>query len=229
VLDHLERRGIPAPRLVGHQPEGCLLMTLEPGRPVHRPADLRRHVGGLVEVALRLHDSGLPPIEGLRQQVPRLRADVQEAAPWRHGNVVDAVHWATVIAAWPSVTLRPDTFIHDDFHPGNTLWRRGRLTSVVDWTGASVGQAASDITYLALDVSLVLGLEAGDLVYEAYTAATGSDLPDRPFWELFSAARAVGVVDLWHGSWIDFGITDLPLPLVEERLDAYVGRALAAV
>lgn len=103
------------------------------------------------------------------------------------------------------------------------------MRSIVDWSGAGVGQPASDVTYLALDVSLVLGLEAGDLVYDAYEAATGMPGADRSFWELFSASRAVGLVHLWHDSWVDSGITDLDPRTVDERLDAFVARALADV
>lgn len=119
--------------------------------------------------------------------------------------------------------------IHDDYHPGNVLWHRGRISAIVDWTAPGVGQAASDACYLRLDVSLVRGLAAGDAVLAAYEAAMGEPVPDRPFWDLLSATRAVGIADAWYESWVDFGIPGLTLPLVEERLHAVVERALAAI
>jgi aminoglycoside phosphotransferase (APT) family kinase protein len=36
-------------------------------------------------------------------------------------------------------------FIHRDFHPGNVLWRRGRVTGVVDWASASISPACVDV------------------------------------------------------------------------------------
>ena len=36
-------------------------------------------------------------------------------------------------------------FIHRDFHPGNVLWKTGRLTGVVDWQSASIGPRSVDI------------------------------------------------------------------------------------
>jgi aminoglycoside phosphotransferase (APT) family kinase protein len=39
----------------------------------------------------------------------------------------------------------PAVFIQRDFHPGNVLWRRGRVSGVVDWQSASVGPAAVDV------------------------------------------------------------------------------------
>jgi hypothetical protein len=90
-----------------------------------------------------------------------------------------------------------------------------------------VGQAVADVCYLRLDVSLVRGLEAGDEVLAVYEATVGEPVPDRPFWDLLSATRAVGIAAAWHGSWVDVGIQDLPLTLVEERLAAFVARALS--
>jgi hypothetical protein len=64
-------------------------------------------------------------------------------------------------------------------------------------------------------------------VLAVYEAAVGEAVPDRPFWDLLSATRAVGIADAWHASWVDFGIRDLPLATVEQRLDAFVRRAVA--
>jgi len=35
--------------------------------------------------------------------------------------------------------------------------------------------------------------------------------------------------DAWYESWVDFGVPGLTLPLVEERLAAFVARALARI
>ena len=127
---------------------------------------------------------------------------------------------------WPRVARAAPTLLHDDYHPGNVLWSRGRLTSIVDWTGAGFGQPASDVCYLRQDVSLVCGLAAGDEVVAAYEAASGAGVPDRPFWDLLAATRAKGAEEWWWGSYADFG---LPVTLAEvrSRLDALIGRAVA--
>ncbi len=39
----------------------------------------------------------------------------------------------------------PPVFIQRDFHPGNVLWLRGRVSGVVDWPSASIGPAAIDV------------------------------------------------------------------------------------
>jgi aminoglycoside phosphotransferase (APT) family kinase protein len=226
LLEELVLRGVPAPRLIDHQPDGPLLMTYEPGRPVHHPRD-ERYLPTLVEQLVEIHAGGPPPALGYRDQAARLDLHVREESPWRNGVNVDPSLWSHVRELWPTVERRPATLIHDDFHPGNVLWHRGRLSAIVDWTVPGVGQAVADVCYLRLDVSLVRGLEAGDEVLAVYEAAMGERVPDRPFWDLLSATRAVGIADAWHESWLDIGLRELPLGLVEERLDAFVARALS--
>jgi hypothetical protein len=36
-------------------------------------------------------------------------------------------------------------FLHRDYHPGNVLWRRGTVSGVVDWPGASIGPPSADV------------------------------------------------------------------------------------
>lgn len=232
VLQLLEQAGVRAPRLLAVDPDGaatgavCLLMTLEPGRPVNDPADRRPWIAGLVDALGEIHALAPPPIPGLRDQYARLDLHTQQARPQRHGLEVDPELWEHVARRWPTVSRRPATMIHDDFHPGNVLWSRGRLTSVVDWTGAGVGEPEADACYLRLDVSLVSGLDAGDEVLAAYEAAAGAPVADRPFWDLVAAVRAKGAAHLWWGSYVDTGLA-VTLPEVEQRLDGFIARAVA--
>ena len=227
LLEELERRGVPAPRLLDLQPEGGLLMSFEPGRPIHHPSDSRRFAQALVDELVRIHDGGPPPPLGYRDQASRLDEHVLEASPWRSGTNADPALWAEVARLWPSVERRPPTLIHDDYHPGNVLWSRNRVSAIVDWTVPGVGQAASDVCYLRLDVSLVRGLDAGDEVLAVYESTAGQPVPDRPFWDLLAATRCAGIAHLWHESWLDFGLTGLTLATVQARLDAFVARTLA--
>jgi aminoglycoside phosphotransferase (APT) family kinase protein len=229
LLDELERRAVPAPKHVAHDPCGPLLMTFEPGRVVHLPKDSVTFTRRLVDALVHIHAGGPPSSPGHRDQEARLDAHLQEDSPRRNGVDVDPVLWSHVRRLWPSIERRPPTLIHDDYHPGNVLWHRGRISAIVDWTVPGIGQAAADACYLRLDVSLVRGLEAGDAVLATYEAALGEPVPDRPFWELLSATRAVGIADAWYDSWVAFGVPGITLALVEERLDAFVARALAEI
>ena len=69
---------------------------------------------------------------------------------------------------------------------------------------------------------LTLRSDAGGL-RESRVREDGEKVPARLRW----ANLAVGLVHLWHGSWVDFGIRDLPLAVVERRLADFVRRAAA--
>jgi aminoglycoside phosphotransferase (APT) family kinase protein len=232
LLEVLERAGVPAPRLLGVDADGSasgsisMLMTLEPGRPVNDPADRRSWIAGLIDALCRVHDVAPPAIPNLRDQTARLDLHTRETAPRRYGMTVEPELWATIAELWPTVARHDARLLHDDYHPGNVLWSRGRLTSIVDWTGAGFGDPASDVCYLRQDVTLVAGPEAGDEVLAAYEATTGTAVPDRPFWDLLAATRAKGAERDWWGSYADFGLP-VTLAEVEARCERFIQRALA--
>jgi len=52
----------------------------------------------------------------------------------------------------------PAVLLHSDFHPGNVLWRYGRVSGVVDWPGACSGPAAADVGHCRINL-LTMGAE----------------------------------------------------------------------
>ena len=117
-----------------------------------------------------------------------------------------------------------DALVHHDLHPGNTLWSRGRVSGIVDWPMAGRGYPAYDRAYLRLDVSIALGLEAGDGVAAA-SAAIGIGA-DHPAWDLVVGLRALPSPDLWVSSYQELGI-----PITVEdgraRIAAWLERAMS--
>ena len=59
------------------------------------------------------------------------------------------------------------TFVHDDFWPGNTVWYRGRLTGVIDWTYGEVGDPRTDVAQCRLDLALINGAGVSDTFLSA--------------------------------------------------------------
>jgi hypothetical protein len=62
----------------------------------------------------------------------------------RSARLLDRIH---EIGADGSATIGDD-LVHFDFHPGNVLVDRGRLTGVVDWDGARRGDRHLDLVTL---------------------------------------------------------------------------------
>ena len=78
---------------------------------------------------------------GLEELVPRLPPETIER----------------IRKAWNALSDIDDpghhrSMIHGDYHPGNLLFREGRLTTVLDWEEISIGPALLDIAYAALIV-----------------------------------------------------------------------------
>ena len=78
-------------------------------------------------------------------------------------------------------SYRP-VFIHRDFHPGNVLWWRGRLSGIVDWASACRGPVGCDVAHCRTNLFNWADDEAADRFTRAYELMTG--VAHHPFWEV---------------------------------------------
>jgi aminoglycoside phosphotransferase (APT) family kinase protein len=221
VLDLLADAAVPAPRLVAADPDGAacdtpaLLLTRLAGRPpgpvaADRPGFLAQLAGIL---------PAIHAVDGrARQVVPAYRTYVRLDGLTLPSWVPATPTWerAFELAAGPA----PETdrcFIHRDYHHGNTLWRRGRLTGVVDWTQASWGPASVDLGHMRWNLALDFGIEAAEEFLSIHQALTAGAVRHHPYWDVVTVVDLVGVVDPAD-----------PLPGGDlAALEAYVAVALA--
>lgn len=155
---------VPAPRLLACDPTGgevgvpAVLMTKLPGRLVWSPAadDLPGWLAGLARTLPPLHAAAVP----LGDRVPPFAAypPLRGAPAWVPPDL-----WDRAVDA----SRRPLSFaggrlalIHRDYHPGNVLWRRGRVSGLVDWQAACIGPPAIDVGWCRLRVLGHLGRDA---------------------------------------------------------------------
>ena len=224
VLELLAGAGVPAPELVAVDPKGeacdvpAVLMTRLPGRVVFAPDSF--------EPWLRQMAEALPAVHAVGSEAARL---VQPYRAYYDLTKVEPPPWSTQPAAWaraldvatgpPPETAR--CFIHRDYHPGNVLWSRGRLTGVVDWINASWGPPPVDVAHCRLNLVQVHGVEAADRFVAEYRSLTGHD--HHPYWDLVSVMDMGSLPerDVFPG-WLDAGLRHLTASLVRARLDEYV-------
>ncbi len=138
--------GVATPELVAVDPGGdavgvpAVLMTWLPGRVVWDPGNPMRWLTRLAGVLPAIHaagttTAGLGSYFNYRQhsyEPPRWATDPsvwEDAAAIFHGPILDERR----------------CFVHRDFHPGNVLWHRGRVTGVVDWQSACLGPPSIDV------------------------------------------------------------------------------------
>jgi aminoglycoside phosphotransferase (APT) family kinase protein len=148
ALKLIEGSSVPAPRLISVDSDGsscdvpAILTDLIPGDPPGMKVDLDSFIAQLAETLLAIH--ALPG--GARSPLPQYRPyheDLVSTLPPRWSG--DPQLWLAA-AARIGGTRPPGaaSLIHRDYHPGNTLWRDGQLTGVVDWTQASLGPVSVD-------------------------------------------------------------------------------------
>jgi aminoglycoside phosphotransferase (APT) family kinase protein len=155
-----EAADVPTPVLLAVDPDGtgagvpALLMTRLPGRVDWWPSDLDRWLERLAGLLPRIHGTALPPGATLPRFAP-YRQDSYRPPGWaRYPRVWER---AVEISLGPAPDL-PAVLLHRDFHPGNVLWRRGRVSGVVDWLGACAGPAAADVAHCRVNL-LAMGAE----------------------------------------------------------------------
>ena len=179
VLSGLEATDIPAPHVLAVDPSGestrwpALLMTRVPGRVDLTPTDSKAWLRQIAAMAVRIHE-----------------LDV-DAQPYSlEERDVPVPPWASVPADWraaadvvrgppPSHEAR---FAHGDYQHFNFLWRRGRLTGVVDWIGAFRGPADVDVGHCRLNLAILYSAELAADFLAAYEADAGRRVD--PYWDI---------------------------------------------
>jgi RimJ/RimL family protein N-acetyltransferase/aminoglycoside phosphotransferase (APT) family kinase protein len=210
ALQFASRHRLAVPDVVGADVTGdavgdgvpVLLMTFLPGRAIALP-DTDRLAQALaaiheVDPAGFAHDY-FPWFEGVAVTPPP--ASSQPAL------------WEKAIGLWrDAVPPYQPTFIHRDFHPGNVLWSRRRLSGVVDWANACRGPRGCDVATCHSNLVEWAGADAARRFVAAYESLTGE--PFNRYWEM------VGILENEPSAWTPRG-----LATYEPRL----ARAVAAI
>jgi len=188
---------VPTPVLLAVDPDGteagvpALLMTRLPGRVDWWPADLDRWLERLAGLLPRIHGTGLPPGDTIPRFAP-YRQERSRPPGWaRYPRVWDR---AVGISLGPAPDL-PAVLLHRDYHPGNVLWRRGRVSGVVDWLGACAGPAAADVAHCRLNL-LTMGTEVVERFTALWERAAGTAY--HPWGDVVTV---VGFLDDLHADW----------------------------
>ena len=89
-----------------------------------------------------------------------------------------------------SIQPNASVLLHGDFWLGNLLWEGDKLSGIIDWEDAMLGDPLGDLGKSRLEMLWALG-EAGMRDYTAQYLALNPQLDASalPFWDLWGAAR----------------------------------------
>lgn len=196
TMQLLAPTGVPAPELVAVDHDGtecdapAVLTTRLPGRPPNRPADMGSFLRQLAEA--------LPPIHSVdaRGMVPdyrRYHAHVHLRLP--PGTARRRLWERALSIARARPPQNVTSFIHRDYHPDNSLWSRGRLTGVVDWTAASWGPPEVDVGHMRWNLAGIYSVDVADEFLAVHAAVTGAPFQDQPYWDVVTLFDVLPEID----------------------------------
>jgi len=114
-----------------------------------------------------------------------------------------------VRSRWAQVTSSPLVLTHCDFWSGNVVWRNGKLTGVVDWSGGARGPRGFDLGWCRLDLVLLFDESVADAFLWAYETAIGRTVGDMALWDSWAVARSYDAVSTWAPNYAPLGRADL--------------------
>jgi aminoglycoside phosphotransferase (APT) family kinase protein len=228
-LRFAQRVDAAVPRPIALDTEGrwfgmpALAMTRLAGRPNLRPRDVDGWLQQLACALVTIHDTDTTGAEG-----PLLRPSPVET--WRppklrRPNVLVDRTVAAIQHHLPGVTWQP-VLIHGDFHPGNTLWHRDRLTGIADWTACRLGPSPYELAHCRADVALLLDRAAADRLTHYYTSITGAEPADLPVFDLVCGLDTLRKGARIRTAYRQQGRTDSPREFTD-RATAFLGHTLA--
>ena len=141
-------------------------------------------------------------------------------------DVLDGPLAAEVRSRWVQVTAALEVLTHYDYWSGNVVWRDGRLTGIVDWSGGARGPRGFDLGWCRLDLVLLFDEQIADLLLRAYEAAIGRTIDDMVLWDAWAVARSHDAVETWVPNYVPLGRTDLDESELRRRHSGWTVRLL---
>ncbi|HYG95909.1 MAG TPA: aminoglycoside phosphotransferase family protein [Solirubrobacterales bacterium] len=133
---------------------------------------------------------------------------------------------AEVWSRWPEVVAAPEVLTHRDYWSGNVVWRDGRLTGIVDWSGGARGPRGFDLGWCRLDLVLLFDEQIADELLAAYEAASGGAVGEVRLWDCWAAARSDDTVGSWGPNYRPLGRADLDEDELRRRHARWTARLL---
>lgn len=120
--------------------------------------------------------------------------------------------------------------LHGDFWPGNVLWEAGKLTAVLDWEDARVGDPLLDLAISRLDLAWIFSPETAGVFTERYGELTAVCHTNLPYWDLCAALRFIRITGAnlapWAAYYQPFNRPDITEQTIRGHYQWFVNQAL---
>jgi len=164
ALQFLSSTDVLAPSVLAVDTTGAeagvptVLMSRVPGRLDWAPNDVAEWLRGLASVLPVVHAVPLTPGHRFGDFRPYAPSS-WDPPPWMQRPAL----WDRAIGIFHGPSHDNErVLVHRDYHPGNVLWRRRRVTGVVDWESASIGPPSVDASWCRVNLIGQFDLDIGD-------------------------------------------------------------------
>ena len=88
-------------------------------------------------------------------------------------------------------------FLHGDYWPGNILWKQKKITGIVDWEYAAIGDPFSDLAVTSLELRYEYGVKGMEELLEIYSSFLPIDRLRYSLWLIFVASSTLYFIHEW--------------------------------
>ena len=133
---------------------------------------------------------------------------------------------ARLRSRWMQITASVEVLTHSDYWSGNVVWRDGKLTGIVDWSGGARGPRGFDVGWCRLDLVLLFEEHIADVFLAAYEHGVGGTIGDLALWDGWAVARSHDAVETWAPNYAPLGRADLTGQELRRRHSRWTARLL---
>ena len=129
-------------------------------------------------------------------------------------------------SGWRLITASAEVLTHSDYWSGNVVWRDGKLTGIVDWSGGVRGPRGFDVGWCRLDLVLLFDERIADVFLVAYEDGIARTLDEVALWDGWAIARSHDTVESWTPNYAPLGRADLTGHELRRRHSRWTARVL---
>ena len=200
VLEALHARGLPVPEPQWLDAAGTVLdapgfvMSFVNGTTMtdafeDRPLtdDVLDQLAAFLAMVHGLDRATLPPLPLRVDPVPELLEWLPE------GRLRQTLATTDVFRS----TVAATSLLHGDYWAGNVLWHDDRISAVLDWEDAALGDPLSDLSGARLELLWRYGPESMERFTTRYLTLRPCDTSRLPLWDLYVGTAAMDSVAQW--------------------------------
>ena len=171
-----------------------VIMAAIPGSSVIPTGEAFEYIDEMASQLFRIHQApiqNLPTLPSRLDPLPEVFEYLPTAAEW--GGLKARLRALTDTGFKGAPCL-----LHGDYWAQNLLWEQGRITGVLDWEDAAIGDPLSDVAGASVELRYLFGREGMQRFIAAYSALSSVDPTRLALWQVYVAAAAQHFMSTWQ-------------------------------